>query len=226
MTDTKAMCRSVLILILGCLQAAASQITDVDRVAGVYYVVPRAEALEWSGTLSGLVVDRRGRGVPNAVVTVQDVPGSEILGRTATDDRGRFRIESLPEQADSVTVIGNGFVRWALDGQKAADNVAIPLDRIVDKAFFEALPTLEDPVERLWAVMELVGARQIQLEMDAVHAHIGSVRQELRLIASSLTSARIDDHSGGSPASRARRLLAWWADPADADLYSSGHFRR
>ena len=191
----------------------------VDRVAQAYYAVPRGERRESTGVLSGIVVDRRGRAIAGARLVVKKPASLRVIGESTTDDAGRFRIPRVPKRVNVVTVTADGFVRWSVESRIAAEGVTIPLDREVDDVFLSSLPAVADPEERLWGVLELVGARQFGLTLRDVHPYIGGLRPDLRLIASSPAFARADDR--GTPADRARRLLTWWADPADADLTAS-----
>jgi outer membrane receptor protein involved in Fe transport len=78
-----------------------------------------------SPTLSGVVSDRNGAPVANAVITFRTAAGSTI--RTAADDQGRFNI-SDSEIAGTLTVSSPGFTPSVLEISSARATVQIRLE--------------------------------------------------------------------------------------------------
>ena len=171
---------------------------------------------------TGLVVDRRGRPVADARVVIDDWEG-ERHGEGRTGPGGRFEIPySNPEKEMGLTVTAPGFERWAVAASyKPHELVAyrVRLDREIGRDFLASLAAETDPESRMWGLMEIVGHRQLSLEVADVFPYIGALRSDLLAIVKSRAFTRPDDEPRpGSPDERVRELLAYWADPADEPL--------
>lgn len=73
--------------------------------------------------LSGRVVNTLGIGVPEVVVTVRSRGTQHVLGTTATDKDGRYRLENIPETTISVDATSPGFVSFKQDAWIGEDTV-------------------------------------------------------------------------------------------------------
>jgi hypothetical protein len=87
--------------------AASSDFFAVSEAGEV--VVPPL-ALADGVLLTGTVSDRRGRGIPRAVVGVLAAGGVGPTSRAVTDAEGRFRLDHLPAQRRDVRVSAAGYV--------------------------------------------------------------------------------------------------------------------
>ena len=173
-------------------------------------------------TATGLVVDRRGRPVADARVVIE-CGSDERHGEGRTGSDGRFEIlYSHPEEKMGLTVTAPGFTRWAVAAVYDPHELAgyrVRLDRELGRDFLTSLVAEPDPESRIWGLLEIVGERQFGLEVADAFPYLGALRADLLAIVKSQAFARPDDEPRpGSPDKQARRLLAFWADPADEPL--------
>lgn len=200
----------------------------VAAVARAYYGLvppsrPAVEAFAPTPGLSGRVTDRRGRPVEGAQVVVEPRGGAATPAvETTTDGSGRYAVAppaGEPGGELTLTVTAPGFARWALATARPADGrLDARLDRALDEPFWTALAAAAEPVERLWLLLEVIGARQMGAPAPTVvYPHVGALRADLGAVARSTAFAPPDDRAF-TPRDRALALLAAWGDPADADL--------
>src|SRR5581483_10412371 len=67
-----------------------------------------------SGSISGVVTDRSGAGLPNATVEARN-PVSGFSRTTSTDPSGKFTIPNVPFNPYHLTIAGTGFADYASD---------------------------------------------------------------------------------------------------------------
>lgn len=98
-------------------------------------------------SISGVVLDSEGGGVPRAPVRLLDA-NSGVLARTLSDARGNFRFDPAPSRAQSIEVHLIGFERWsravhAGETVEAKLTVAPVRERIVVTATRTETPTVQ-----------------------------------------------------------------------------------
>ena len=213
----------------------------LDRVATSYYGQVEMASAKWqeqeaqykqslnAGTrpppaaANGRVVDRKGGPIAGAAVVIQSRSADDMLGQCVTDKDGRFAISLMKPTSDrqpelSIIVTHQGQARWAQRG--SFPGVLVRMDRDIVPAYLGAVTTQADPEERLWMLLEIVGSRQMVLDVERLYPAIGTLRPDLLQVIRSGKFA-IKDDKRSSPADRARAFLEFWHDPADAELFSS-----
>ena len=118
-----------------------------------------------TGVLSGRVVDATDAGIPGATVTVKTVD-TDATRTTTTDERGAYRIVSVPVGQQEVRAEKNGFktsVRLGINlavGQEAVANLRLEVGTVSEKVTVTADTPLVNTTTA--AISGLVDERQIK----------------------------------------------------------------
>src|ERR1700676_5250 len=118
-----------------------------------------------TGVLSGRVVDATDAGIPGATVTVKTVE-TGATRTTSTDDRGAYRVVSLPVGPQEVRAEKTGFkaaVRLGIDlavGQEAIANLRLEVGAVAEQVTVIAETPLVNTTTA--AISGLVNERQIK----------------------------------------------------------------
>jgi hypothetical protein len=167
---------------------------------------------------TGIVVDLEGRPVAGARVVVGGAD-AEADGLTGADGTFRIALHDRSYRMLDLEVTAPGFDRWAFTAfYGGVQGERVQLSRTLSQDLLAAVASEPQPERRVWRLLEIVGNRPgSSLDPVAVFAGLGALRPELRALVASRAFERQDDMND-APADRARELLAWWADPADAGL--------
>lgn len=167
---------------------------------------------------TGIVVDLEGQPVAGARVVVGGAD-AEADGLTVVDGTFRIALHDRSYRMLDLEVTAPGFDRWAFTAfYGGVQGERVQLSRTLNKDWLAAVAGEPQPERRVWQLLEIVGNRPgSSLDPVAVFAGLGALRPDLRALVASRAFERLDDMND-APADRARELLAWWADPADADL--------
>lgn len=210
-------------LALFAVLAAAVSPELVARVAERYYEAVALDAGPTtppapSRTLAVRVVDRRLRPIAGATLVATPWSKEARLGAGTTDADGRATL-ALTEESGEVCleVTAPGHARWAMTGVRTGRTVALARELAAVRA---DVATATDPEERLWLALEAAGAPGLSSDEETIYPAIGALRPELRALAATPAFAR-EDVGRLSPALRAQRLLALWADPEDEALVAT-----
>jgi hypothetical protein len=171
-------------------------------------------------TATGLIVDRMNVVVPDATVMISKESAENVIGRGRTDRQGRFEVDLYTAVYRDITlhVMAEGYSKWMRGGiYGGIQEYRIRLDRHVDKVFLDTLVVEQEPRNRLWMVLEIIGARSNPVEIKTVFPRIGLIRGELLRVMTVRRFYEKDDPVA-SPADRALELLAFWHDPADVAM--------
>jgi hypothetical protein len=167
---------------------------------------------------TGMVVDLEGRPVAGARV---DIGGAQAGadGLTGVDGTFRIALHDRSYRMLDLDVTAPGFDRWAFTAfYGGVQGERVQLSRTLSRDLLAAVAREPQTERRVWRLLEIVGNRPgSSLDPVAVFAGLGALRPDLRALVASRAFERPDDRNE-APADRARQLLAWWADPADADL--------
>ena len=169
---------------------------------------------------TGIVIDRMNVVVPRAAVMVTTGSENNVIGRAQTDQQGRFGAELFATSYRELTlhVVAEGYEKWMRGPiYGGIQDWVVRLDQKVDQRFLESIAVMQNPKERLWKLLEIVGARGFPAKIEDVYPFIGNYRLDLLRILATRGFHEKDDETS-SPAQRALELLAFWHDPADIPL--------
>lgn len=211
----------------------------LKRVASLYYsqvgmadterqeLGERSHRSMWAETMptpsfaDGHVSDRSGIRIEGAEVTIETESTDEVLGEGTTDVDGYFKISLKHQSYRGLTLVVTkpGYVRWAQTGiYGGIVGYQSRLDREIDESFLASMADPENPEERVWGLLEIIGPRQFGLDVENIYPALGSLRPELLQVIRSGLFMTSDDRDT-SPADRARRFLEFWHDPRDESLF-------
>lgn len=170
-------------------------------------------------TATGRVVDVHGRPVEGAALEVSITNQRyqpETIGRgfSGADGRFSFRLTTNEYGDVGLGIETPGFARWGWVFDRGVVNEKVVLWRIIDRRFIERLRTVRDPAERARQALEIAASHDLP-EIEEMFPYLGEMRAELAAIVRAKTTEPRDRSDGATPADRASRLLAYWADPAD-----------
>jgi hypothetical protein len=231
--------------VTGCKKEASDQKENTSpdsvlrRVASAYYgQVKKADARQqeldarttrsmWAKSMptppsaDGHVFDRKGVPIVGADVVVEGETTDDLLGQGTTDEKGYFKIslKHVSYRGLDLIIMKNGYTRWARGGiYGGIVDYQVLLDREIDKSYLNSIVAQKSPEERLWQLLEIIGPRQMGLEVEGIYPTLGDLRPDLlEVVRSGVFNTKDDKHS--SPADRARHFLEFWHDPADASLF-------
>jgi hypothetical protein len=169
---------------------------------------------------TGTVMDRFGQCVAGAEILIRADTGDQELGCGKTDNRGNFRVRLSRSvyKGLRLDVTAPGFTGWGLTVYGGIVDQPVRMDREIGAAYFEALAAEKDARQRIRLILELVGSRQLgEPKLVRIYSQIGLARKDLAAFIRSKAFEYKDDE-WASPANRARYLLFFWQDEADADL--------
>jgi len=176
------------------------------------------EPLEVPAEATGIVVDLESRPVAGAHVEVEGADAT-AQGETGPDGTFRIALHDRSYRMLALVVTAPGYDRWAFTAfYGGVIGERVQLSKTLSTSLQTAVTAEPQPERRVWLLLEIVGNRPSStLDPIAVFAGIGDLRSDLRALVASRAFERQDDMND-APADRARQLLAWWGDPADADL--------
>jgi hypothetical protein len=169
---------------------------------------------------TGMVVDRMNVVVPGASIMVSHGAENNVIGRAKTDEQGRFRAELFATSYRDLTlhVVAEGYAKWIRDRiYGGIQDWVVRLDQNVSQHFLEKLSVTQKPEDRLWMLLEIVGARRFPVKVEDVFPHLGVYRTDLLRVIATRGFHEKDDETS-SPAQRALELLSYWHEPADIPM--------
>jgi len=89
--------------------------------------IPRSATAQVTASISGIVTDASGAGVPGAAISARNVETSAVRP-TTTDTSGRYRLPDLPVGAYKVTIAKTGFQTIVRDGVHLSVGLQAHLD--------------------------------------------------------------------------------------------------
>lgn len=223
------------------------QQTAIDAAAKTYYAELRGyhkseksatdrnlkamwdESTSVPSTATGLVLDRWGRPVPGATIVLQKESDHGELESRKTEEDGKFRVEISEKKYRGLDLIvtAPGFARWAQGSiYGGLENKEVRLDQEIDAKFIAALLAEKDFKSRCWMLLEIIGRRQSEVEIEKIYPDIGKLRSDLLAVISShrfedidVSPERNDDaRFDNSPSRRAIQMLSYWCDSNDGDI--------
>ncbi len=171
-------------------------------------------------TATGLVIDRMNVVVPRASIMVTSGSENNVIGRARADQKGRFEASLFATSYRDLTLhaVADGYEKWVRgDIHGGIQDYVVRLDQKIDERLLKKIAVTRKPEERLWMLLELIGARELPVKIEQVFPYIGTYRLDLlRVIAT--RGFHENDSESSSPAARALELLAYWHDPEDIPM--------
>ena len=210
-----------------------------EETAGEYYALMRAlqehdrEAAHRSSqaeiglhqallphTATGLVIDRMNVVVPEASIMVTSGSEANVIGRGRASREGRFEVRLFATSYRDLTlhVVAKEYEKWIRSGiHGGIQDYVVRLDQRIDGRFLKKVAVERRPAERLWMLLEVIGARGFPVKIEDVFPYLGAYRVDLLRVMTTRQFHERDDESS-SPADRALELLAYWQDPEDIPI--------